>query len=993
MAAPAQLTPGGVAEVSRHADGDGTMQPVLQVVDVKRITGRAPNPGASERFRMVLSDGVHTMQSMLATAENQRVLDGTIKKGSIIHLKEFTCSTIQLRRIVIIIKLDVLQSECDIIGNPRPYEGNPPTEQSPNLPANAAQVNSGQHSSGPGMLGSSAAPKAAQVANNVNLPTEQSPNLPANAAQVNMGPYSSGPGMLGSSVTPRVAQVANNASHGGSYNGYLGTAGPPIGRAVEPVPNVSSGGSYGSYDTGLAHNTMNADMVQSNLQQPSLNSHQNQRFAVPAMAGGGGSLAHNTMNADMVQSNLQQPSLNSHQNQRFAVPAMAGGSGTSGNPYGHPGQSFYQQPPPGHMNRGPATKNEAIRAVPVAQLNPYQERWTIKARVTSKTDIRHYNNNRGPGKVFSFDLLDAQGGEIRATCFNAQADQFFDLIEVDKVYLISRGSLRPAQKKFNPLNHEYEITVDFKTTIEVCPSDDISIPRQQYNFRQISEIENIEVGAIVDLVGIVTSVCPSTTITRKDGSEARKRTLQLKDMSGRSVEVTFWGKFCDAEGQQLQVLCDSGSNPVLALKSVRVTEFNGRSVNSISSTQLKVNPDFPEAEKLLHWYVTEGKNAACVSLSAAGSIGKTDIRKTVVQIKDENLGRSGKTDWITVKAAISHVNTENFCYPACTLEMNGKRCQKKVINNGDGTWLCEKCDQTLPNCEYRYLLQCQIQDHTGLTYATAFQEPGVEIIGCSAEELYNIKEEDAEQFADIIQGVRWHQFLFKLKVYEETFNDEQRLKCSISKAEKLDLSRECSYHLTAISALLQDDTGSPSEVQGVMAYNAGLNSSGAGQSVPASNSAYAASMGTPRYGESGNQLGQYGESANQLGQQANTYGGASAPLSVTRNVQTCMGCGLSGHNAQNCPAAMPRQQQPAASTASSYGSLPGDASRRCYKCNQPGHFANACPDVGAVPGNAGPGPCYRCNQLGHFANACPGLGAAPQQQSYGRQSYVRATNY
>ncbi|CAN6326428.1 unnamed protein product [Urochloa humidicola] len=945
MAAPAQLTPGGVAVVSRHEDDDGTTQPVLQVLDVKRVNGRTPNPGASERFRMVLSDGVHTMQSMLATAENQRILDGTIKKGSIIHLQEFTCSTIQHRRIIIIIKLDVLQTECDIIGNPRPYEGNPPTEQSPNLPANAAQVNSGQHSSGPGMLGPSVAPNAAQVANNVNLPTEQSPNLPANAAQgnnvnlpmeqspnlpanaaqVNMGPYSGSPGMLGSSVAPRAAQVANNASHGGSYNGYLGTAGPPIGRAVEPVPNVSSGGSYGSYGTGLAHNTMNADMVQSNLQQTSLNSHQNQRFAVPAMAGGGG---------------------------------------TSGNTYGRPAQSFYQQPPPGHLNRGPATKSEATRAaVPVAQLNPYQERWTIKARVTSKTDIRHYNNSKGPGKVFSFDLLDAQGGEIRATCFNAQADQFFDLIEVDKVYLISRGSLKPAQKKFNPLNHEYEITVDFKTTIEVCPSDDISIPRQQYNFRQISEIENIEIGAIVDLVGIVTSVCPSATITRKDGSETQKRTLQLKDMSGRSVEVTFWGKFCDAEGQQLQVQCDSGSNPVLALKSVRVTEFNGRSVNSISSTQLKINPDFPEAERLRHWYVTEGKNAACVSLSAASGMGKTDIRKTVVQIKDEDLGRSEKPDWITVKAAISHVNTESFCYPACTLDVNGRKCQKKVINNGDGTWLCERCDQTLPNCEYRYLLQCQIQDHTGFTYATAFQEPGVEVIGCSAEELYNIKEEDAEQFAEIIQGVRWQQFLFKLRVHEETFNDEQRVKCNIQKAEKLDLSRECSYYLKAIGALLQDDTGSPSEVQGVTAYNAGLNSSGAGQSVPASNSAYAASMGTPRYGESGN----------QLGQQANTYGGVPTPLSATRNLQTCMGCGLSGHNAQNCPAGLSRQQQPAASTASSYRSSPGDA-----------------------------GSGVRCNQPGHFANACPGVGAAPQQQmygsgvasgGYGRQPYVGATNY
>jgi replication factor A1 len=59
------------------------------------------------------------------------------------------------------------------------------------------------------------------------------------------------------------------------------------------------------------------------------------------------------------------------------------------------------------------------------------------------------------------------------------------------------------------------------------------------------------------------------------------------------------------------------------------------------------------------------------------------VQKTIAQIKYENLGRSDKPDLITVGAVISHVVADNFCYPACTLEFNGKRCNKKVTRNGD----------------------------------------------------------------------------------------------------------------------------------------------------------------------------------------------------------------------------------------------------------------------------------------------------------------------
>lgn len=462
------------------------------------------------------------------------------------------------------------------------------------------------------------------------------------------------------------------------------------------------------------------------------------------------------------------------------------------------------RPPPVYKNHGAIVKNEApARIIPIAALNPYQGRWAIKARVTAKGDLRRYNNARGDGKVFSFDLLDSDGGEIRVTCFNAVVDRFFDAIEVGKVYLISKGSLKPAQKNFNHLKNDWEIVLDSNSTVDLCPDEDGSIPKQQFSFRPISDIENADSSAILDVIGVVISVNPSVPILRKNGMETQRRILNLKDLSGRSVELTLWGDFCNREGQKLQELVDGGFFPVLAVKAGKVNDFSGKSIGTISATQLFINPDFPEAHRLREWFDGGGKDSASVSISKDIMPGapKNEIRKTVSQIKEEGLGRSGKPDWITVRATISFIKTDTFIYTACPLMIGDRQCNKKVTKSGNMRWHCDRCNQEFEECEYRYLLNAQILDHTGLTWVTAFQESGEEILGCSAKELYSLKyeEQNDEKFGDIIRNRLFGQFLFRLKIKEELYGDEQRVKITVVKADKVNYSSESKYMLDLIS--------------------------------------------------------------------------------------------------------------------------------------------------------------------------------------------------
>ncbi|CAH8358466.1 unnamed protein product [Eruca vesicaria subsp. sativa] len=619
-----------------------------------------------------------------------------------------------------------------------------------------------------------------------------------------------------------------------------------------------------------------------------------QRQAFGAGAGAGSGTGFNQQQATRSVANSSQAQLVQRQPFVSATSPSARPyvSSNAGYESSRQEQTYYTRPPvqpqqPSmYVNRSPVARNQAAApmTIPVAALNPYQSRWTIKVRVTSKGELKRYSKTNGEGKLFSFDLLDADGGEIRVTCFNEVVDKFFDVVVVGNVYLISKGSVKPAKREYNHLPNDYEIQLETWSAVEQCYEDDVAIPRNLFRFRYISDIENMESNSVVDLVGIVSSISPSGLIMRKNGSEAQKKALQLKDMSGRSVEVTMWGNFCNVEGQRLQSLCDSGTFPVLAVKAGRISEFNGKQVSTIGSSQLYVEPDFPEARVVREWYEREGRNAPCISISRVFSgAGRQEIRKVITQIKDENLGTSEKPDWITVSATISFMKVDNFCYTACPIMNGDRQCSKKVINNGDGTWRCERCDQSVGECDYRYILQLQLQDHTGVTWATAFQEAGEEIMGMPAKELYYLKyeDQDEEKFEDIIRKAAFTKYIFKLKVKEETYGDENRVKATVVKAEKVDYSSDTRSLVEAIHKLSTEDANSLTVNPESSNYRSGALNSGVGTS---SVNMQGRGFGLP--------------AANQFSSDSRPRGG----------MVLCGACGSNGHVFANCPSFMSEPQ-------------------------------------------------------------------------------------
>lgn len=293
------------------------------------------------------------------------------------------------------------------------------------------------------------------------------------------------------------------------------------------------------------------------------------------------------------------------------------------------------------------------------------------------------------------------------------------------------------------------------------------MPSVRYNFTSIGDLQSIEKDTLIDTIGVLKDVGEVTQITGKTSNKPfDKRELTLVDNTLHSVRLTVWGNTAQS--------FDAPLESVVAFKGVKVSDFGGRSLSLLASGSMSVDPDIDEAHRLKGWYEAQGRQDSYQTHASMGSMtsgGRKDEYKTIAQIREENIGMSDNAEYFTLKATIIYIKQDSPAYPACLSE----GCNKKVVEVDPGQWRCEKCDKTHPKPEYRYMMSLNVSDHTGQLWLSCFDDTGRLIMGTTADQLMEMKEngEDAA-VGEVFAEANCKTYVFRCRAKMDNFQDQQR---------------------------------------------------------------------------------------------------------------------------------------------------------------------------------------------------------------------------
>jgi len=455
-----------------------------------------------------------------------------------------------------------------------------------------------------------------------------------------------------------------------------------------------------------------------------------------------------------------------------------------------------------------ASALSSLPIFPINELSPYHRSWVIKARVTTMGASRTFQRKGaggGEGKLFSLELLDAEGGQIRATFFNEAVDMYQGVLKTGEVFLLSGGNLRVADPRYKTTNHRYEISFDNRCKIEKASDDDKSIEQMRFEFVDLRTVQSKPLPCIVDLCGVVQSVQDVAKITAKAGHELIKRDIVIADDTGYTLNMTLWG----AEAQRQD--SDFQGNPIIASKAIRINDFNGRSGSSISNSVIQLNPEnVAEVKRLKEWWANGGSKQQLTALSqqrAPGTGGGADAKVVdLAEVRSQCELMGDKPEYLSTVARIQAVQTrrqgekKEVYYMACAEPRAGTSllCNRKVMENGE----CPVCQKPGGKTCVRLMARCQFMDAADSLWMTTFNDGAEAVLGHTPEEVRDADKQGDKLDALFAPKMNAAPFKLTLRCRNEEYEGQRRPRIDCINATPVSYKDHGQFMLKEVMSML-----------------------------------------------------------------------------------------------------------------------------------------------------------------------------------------------
>jgi replication factor A1 len=129
-----------------------------------------------------------------------------------------------------------------------------------------------------------------------------------------------------------------------------------------------------------------------------------------------------------------------------------------------------------------------------------------------------------------------------------------------------------ANTKYTSIKNDYSLVFDKNTKIELV-EDDSGIKNLGFCFSSIDEINEFGQLRTIDAIGMILTIGPVTQVNiKQSGTVKDRRNVTIVDESCLAIQVSLWGQNARQDNY--------AEDQVLAIRGARVSDYNGKSLNS-----------------------------------------------------------------------------------------------------------------------------------------------------------------------------------------------------------------------------------------------------------------------------------------------------------------------------------------------------------------------------------------------------------------------------